>query len=446
MAHNRQGDTGNSMNRRSVLKVAGAASVIGLTGIAGCMSDDGTNPRPGVGGDNTDGDGGNNNDGDEGDNKTSSGNTVKIGSLTPLTGTYGGLGKFQKHGLEIAAKDINANGGINGTDIEFLFEDSQGSPQTALQKARKLVNQDGVVALTGAISSAVGLVLADFAAEQNMVYLCPTASNEITMNGCKKTTFRYELRASQCAAGSAPWAVNKFGTDMWVHNADYTWGNSVADSFIRSAKAANPDVQVLGHTKSELGAKDFSAYVSQIAASNAEWLLTGLNGGDAVNFLKQAASYGLKDKVTIVSPTNSFQFIRKAAGQAAVDTYSTIRYYARYDVKANETFVNRYSNTYGVPPDNFANVSWTDAHMYAKAANETGTTETGAMIKALETVQYESPMGPADFRGCDHQAVRPVIVGKIVPPANYDWPDLEVLQTTPGKEAIIPCKQTGCSL
>jgi branched-chain amino acid transport system substrate-binding protein len=434
------------MNRRSLLKTVGAAGMVGLTGLAGCTGGGGGgDQRPGVGGS-----GGTSGGSSGGGNSSGSGNggsgTIKIGAVPPLSGSYGGLGKYQRNGLKLAARVVNENGGINGKNVRILVEDSQGSPQTGRQKARKLVKQNGVVALTGAISSSVGLGLADYAASQNIPYLCPCAANEFTMSNCKETTFRYELRASQVAAGTAPWAVDKFGTKIWVHNADYAWGNSVAKSFKENAKAHNSNVNVLGHTKSDLGASDFSSYISQISASSAEWLVTGLNGGDAVNFLKQASGYGLKDEITIVSPTNSFQFIRRGAGQAAVGTYSTIRYYPKYDKKANEMFVKAYSDAYNTPPDNFANVAWTSMQMYANAANQAGTTETDPVLRALEKVQYESPMGPANFRKCDHQAVRPVINGKIISPADYDWPDLEVLQTTSGQDAIQKCEEIDCSL
>lgn len=443
MDHKGQRMADTSVDRRSVLRAAGTASALGLVGLAGCTGGGG-DQRPGVDGG---GSGTTTGDGGDGNNSSSNGGgeAVRIGAAVPLTGTYAGLGTYQRDGLELAAEVINENGGINGKNLQILVEDSQSSPQTGKQKARKLVRQDGVVALTGAISSSVALVLADYAATQNVPYLCPGAANELTMSNCKETTFRYELRANQVAAGTAPWAVEEFGTRMWVHNADYAWGNSVGDSWERFAKAHDSNVNVVGTSKSELGASDFSSHISQISASDAEWLVTGLNGGDAVNFLKQAASYGLKDELTIVSPTNSFQFIRKAAGQAAVGTYSTVRYYPKYDEDANETFVTAYADAYDTPPDNFANVSWSGIQMYAKAANQAGTTETDPMVSALEGVQYDTPMGPANFRECDHQAIRPIIIGEIAPPGDYSWPDMEVLQTSPGREAIVSCDETGCS-
>jgi branched-chain amino acid transport system substrate-binding protein len=153
----------------------------------------------------------------------------------------------------------------------------------------------------------------------------------------------------------------------------------------------------------------------------------------------------LKGNVEIVSPTNAFQFIRKAAGAAAENTYATVRYYEKFNTPANKQFVNKFSDAYGRPPDNFAHVVWVHAWMYANAIAQAGTTETDPIIDALEQVSYDGPMGTVTFRECDHQVKRPVQLGEIVAPKDYDWPDVSVTETIDADEAITSCEDTGCS-
>lgn len=415
--------------RRRFLQGAGAAGALALAGCSG-GGDAGTG-----GGTETTTKGGT-----PGDAK---GKTVKLGALYPLTGPYGGLAKTMKQGVNLAVKQLNENGGINGKKVEAIGEDTQASPQTGKQKARKLVEQDNVDALFGCISSAVGSAVAGYAAQVNIPFYPDVAADSLTMENCKRTTFRYEARASQVATAAAPWAVNKFGTKLWIHNADYLWGNSVAEAWEEEAKKT-ADVNIVGHTTSQLGTTDFSSYISKIMASDAKWVLTGLNGGDAVNFLKQATSYGLKKKKTIVSPVNSFQFIRQSAGSAAENTYSAIRYYEGYGTEANKQFVSNYKSAYGAPPDNFANVGFTYIHMYAMAAEKAGSVDTDAIIDAQTKISYDSPMGTTSFRECDHQAARPMSVGKIVPPTNYDWPSIDVMKTISAEKATLPCSAVPC--
>lgn len=427
--------------RRRFLKIGGAAGAVGLTGLAGCTGGSG----------NGGGSGGTTEGGSTPTpTSTSTGGggggseSVTFGAIHPITGPYGALAQFQKQGVDLAVKSINDAGMLDGK-ATAVHMDSQLDPQTGRQAAKQLVEEQGVDVLIGCISSSVGEVVADYAASQNVPYMCGTAANTITMDNCKRTTFRYEMRAQQTGVATTPWAVSNFGTNVWIHNADYAWGNSVGKAWSEQAQAASSDVKILGHTKSDLGATDFSSYISQISASDADWVATGLNGGDAVNFLKQASSYGLKGTVDIVSPTNAFQFIRKAAASAATGTYATIRYFEKFDSQANKDFASQFRDAYGNPPDNFAHVEWVDAHMYAKAVAQAGSTKPGDVIPALEQVEYDGPMGKVSYRACDHQAARPVNLGKITPPEEYDWPSIQVMETVSAQDAITPCEQTGCS-
>jgi branched-chain amino acid transport system substrate-binding protein len=427
-------------NRRTVLRTIGASGVVGLAGCAGGGSGDSS-------GETTDGESGSDSTETDAGGETagsSDGETVKIGWLYPSTGPYGGLASYQEQGAKLGIKLINENGGINGMTVEGFHEDTQADPQTGKQKARKLVQEDDVDALFGTISSSVGSAVAGYAEEENVPFYPDVAADGLTMDNCRRTTFRYETRASQTAAAGAPWAVDNFGTKVWIHNADYLWGNSVASAWERVAKEHSSDVEVVGSTTSELGATDFSSYISQITSSDAEWVVTGLNGGDAVNFLKQANSYGLKSEKTLVSPVNAFQFIRKAAGEAAQNTYSAVRYYEGFDTEANAEFVDAFSNEYDTAPDNFSHVSWVYLYLYKRAAEEAGSVATDDIIEAQTSVSFDGPMGETSYRECDHQAARPYSMGKIVAPGDYEWPDIDVMTTISADEATVPCSDVSC--
>jgi len=415
MSDNKQQGESASTRRRDVLRATAGVGATSLVGVTGCLT------------------GG----GDDGD-------TVTIGWMYPHTGSYSGLAAYQEEGAKLAIEQLNDNGGIDGNDVEAIHEDTQADPQTARQIARRFVEDEGVDVVMGTISSSAGSAVQSYTEQRDVPFFPDIAADEITTDSCTENTFRYETRASQTATAAAGWAVENFGTDMWVHNADYLWGNSVASAWKNQAQAANGDVNVVGETTSELGATDFSSYISQMADSDADWVVTGVNGGDAVQFLKQAQSSGLKDEMTIVSPVNSFQFIRKAAPEAAVGTYSAVRYSEEYDSPENDDFVSLYEDRWDQPPDNFAHVSWTHMNMYAQAVEEAGSTDLGDLVDALTSIEYTSPMGSTRFRECDHQAVRPYNVGEIVEPSEYDWPAIDVTQTVSADDTMIPCEETGC--
>lgn len=73
---------------------------------------------------------------------------IRIGVVTPLTGTYAGIGEQVKWGLNLAAKEINASGGVMGRQIELIYEDEEANPSVAVQKAEKLFQTSKVDFLT----------------------------------------------------------------------------------------------------------------------------------------------------------------------------------------------------------------------------------------------------------------------------------------------------------
>src|SRR4051812_3079407 len=78
---------------------------------------------------------------------------IKIGAVLPFSGGVELYGRQAKLGLDLAAKDINAAGGILGTPVEVVYADDKTDPAVATDVTRRLIERDGVVALVGPITS-----------------------------------------------------------------------------------------------------------------------------------------------------------------------------------------------------------------------------------------------------------------------------------------------------
>src|SRR3954449_1844249 len=117
---------------------------------------------------------------------------IKIGHLTPRTGFLGPLGDYAVMGIQLAADEINAAGGVNGRKIELLLEDSV-NPQTASAKAERLIERDKVAMLIGEISSASGLAIGQVAKRTKTVFI-NTGCNSDALRGsdCNQYMFHIE--------------------------------------------------------------------------------------------------------------------------------------------------------------------------------------------------------------------------------------------------------------
>ena len=78
---------------------------------------------------------------------------IKYGVVTPLSGSYASIGRTVRWGIELAADEINAAGGIDGRKVELFFEDEEANPAVAVQKAERLFQVENVDFLTGTVNS-----------------------------------------------------------------------------------------------------------------------------------------------------------------------------------------------------------------------------------------------------------------------------------------------------
>ena len=126
---------------------------------------------------------------------------IKIGVVTPLSGTYAGIGQQVRWGLDLAAKEVNAAGGIMGRPIELLYEDEEANPSVAVQKAEKLFEIGKVDFLTGTVSSGSTLAVGQLAERAGkLIATTVSFADSITGDRCSPNVFRVNARAGQQSA------------------------------------------------------------------------------------------------------------------------------------------------------------------------------------------------------------------------------------------------------
>ncbi|WEL27867.1 ABC-type branched-chain amino acid transport system, periplasmic component (plasmid) [Haloferax volcanii] len=403
-------------SRRRFVQAAGLAGVTGLTGVAGCLG--------GGGG------GGS--------------NAITYGVISPMTGPYGGLAVGQRNGAELAIRHVNENADID-VEITGVYEDTEADPSTGRRKAQSVVEQDGASYLMGAISSSVALALNEFAAEEEIIYNPGGAAVPITGSNCNEWAFRAETNTAQMAEAVSDYTAENLGTKVWFHIADYAYGESVMQRVERRMRDGH-DIEVVGRSRSQLGSTNYNSYVSQIANSDAEVAVLGMTGGDLINFVKQAASQGLKESVNLMSPTMTFSVVRGALGEAAYGTYGGVRYLPTLETGDNQSFVEAYRSEYDSLPDNFARAAYMSVRMTARGIAEAGSTAPAEVKEVLPGLEMDTILGPNQFRDCDHQATNPVWPGELVAPDGGSGPaTVELGGMIAGADALPDCGELGCS-
>jgi ABC-type branched-subunit amino acid transport system substrate-binding protein len=105
---------------------------------------------------------------------------IRLGTLTPLTGSGGSYGPSMRKAMEWVAQEVNAAGGVNGHRVQLVSEDDQTNPEAAVRAARKLIDVDRVAAVMGTWASAVTTAVAPLCWESKTFLTTVSGSDTIT--------------------------------------------------------------------------------------------------------------------------------------------------------------------------------------------------------------------------------------------------------------------------
>ncbi len=215
--------------------------------------------------------------------------TIRIGALATLQGTYAALGQDGMRGLELAIAE--RNGTVAGKTIALVKASTDITPDTAVQMARKLVEQDKVDIVIGPLSGGEGIAVKDYARTRpNVTFLYGSAASEVTSVNPAPNYYRFSTDGAQWMAGLGRYAhdVKKYGKVVTIAE-DYSFPYSQVAGFMHEFCRAGG--RVPNKIWVPIGQKDFSSVVAAIPADT-DALYVALVGSDAVNFLTQYAQAG----------------------------------------------------------------------------------------------------------------------------------------------------------
>ena len=108
---------------------------------------------------------------------------IKIGALLPLSGPNAKYGEEIRQGIELAREELNSQGGINGRNVEVLYEDDQADPKTGVSAIQKLIDVEGVHVILGPWASGVALATAPIAEDKKVIMLAEAIAPAISDAG-----------------------------------------------------------------------------------------------------------------------------------------------------------------------------------------------------------------------------------------------------------------------
>lgn len=339
---------------------------------------------------------------------------IKIGVVTPLSGTYAGIGQQVRWGLELATKEVNAAGGIAGRQVELIFEDEEANPAVAVQKADKLFQVNKVDFLTGTVNSGSTLAVGQVAERAGkLIATTVSFADSITTDKCSPNVFRVNARAGQQSAALAVWlSKDKPKANVFYLGPDYEMGRSTVAAFKSAAEKVGATSS--GEVFAPLDSKDYTQYFGQLRSARAQVLYTSVAGNDTVRLLTQMQEFGLLTNLTVVGASGTVTAQNLAAiGKAAEGFVTGVGYSAQIDTPENKKFVAAFQAANKMDPDLYGADSYGLIYAYKAAVEKAGSTDTDKVRKALEDLKWQTPQGEKTLRAGDHQAIQTMYVVRV---------------------------------
>lgn len=332
---------------------------------------------------------------------------IRIGVVTPLSGTYAGIGQQVKWGLDLAARQINAAGGVAGRPLELIYEDEEANPAVAVQKAEKLFQVNKVDFLTGTVNSGSTLAVGQLA-ERNNRLIATTVSfaDSITGDKCSPNVFRVNARAGMQSAALADWlSSTRPNANVFYLGPDYEMGRSTVAAFKQAAEAKG--AKSVGEVFAPLDNKDYSPFFGQMRSARPAVIYTSVAGNDTVRLFSQMAEFGINRNVQVVgaSGTVTSQNL-PAIGKAADGFVTGVGYATGIDSPENRKFLAEFEAANKAKPDLYGADSYGVLFFYKAAVEKAGSTDTDKVRAAMRGLQWATPQGAKTMRAGDHQAMQ----------------------------------------
>lgn len=333
-----------------------------------------------------------------------------------------------KKGWQLAVEEINAAGGVNGKMLEVISRDDTGDPATAIRIAEEMVSKDGAVLIFGTFLSNIGLAVADFAKQKEVLFLASEPlSDAIVWSKGNKYTYRLRPSTHMQAAMLAEQAA-KLGKKKWATVApNYAYGKDAVKAFKSELTKLQPDVEFVEEQWPPVFKIDAGSTVRALEAAKPDAIYNVTFGGDLAKFVREGSLRYLFEDRTVVSLLSGEPEYLEPLGDETPDGWIVTGYpAAEIKTPEHEEFFKAYMDKWGEAPKTGSIVGYNSVLAIKAALEKAGSEDTAALLAAMEGLEVpKSPTGPFMFRAADHQSTMGAYVGKTAlvdgKPSMVEW-------------------------
>ncbi|HMG78779.1 MAG TPA: ABC transporter substrate-binding protein [Xanthobacteraceae bacterium] len=321
---------------------------------------------------------------------------LRIGLIAPMTGPFAQVGADMTNGFKMYLDEVGSN--FAGAKVNLIIEDSQGKPDTAVTKAKKLILEDHVQLLVGGVLAPEGYALAPVSTAEKTVYIASVpAADDLTQRqlGNYPYFIRTSWTSSQPHHPLGQWACDQGYKKIITVGADYAFGYEAVGGFQKAFEDCGG--KIIQKIWPPLGTKDFGPYIPTFKA-DADAVFSLMVGPMPLQFPKQLRASGWT-KPIIGGGTSYDESVLPFMGDEVIGDVSALQYSAGLQTPRNEAFVKAYRAKYGKVPSYFSESNYTTAMMIDMVMKQTKGAWPGpeAFIAKMLALKVDAPRGPVSF-------------------------------------------------
>jgi len=373
-------------------------------------------------------------------------NTVKIGYLADMSGTYRDLaGPNGETALRMAIEDFG--GKVNGAKIEVLSADDRNNPDQSSSTVRRWMEDDKVDLVAGMVASSVTIAVTKLLnGSDTLGIVSGSAASSITNEHCTPNHIHYVYDTYPLAHGTAKAVVQEGGKSWYILTADYAFGHALEGDVTRVVEANGGEV--IDTARHPFPTSDFSSYILQAQASGADVVALANAGADTTNAITTAGEFGLTQSGQTLAALLLFLTDVHALGaETAQGIQLTTGWYWDLNDETRE-WSDRFMEETGVRPTMVHAGIYSSAMQYLNAVKETGSDKASDVREHMMATPINDMFAKNGTVRKDGRMVHDMYLAEVKTPeeSESEWDLYEILRTIPGEEAYRPLSESKCSL
>jgi len=374
-----------------------------------------------------------------------SGDTVKIGFITDMSGLYADIdGPGGVEAIKLAIADMK--GMVAGKKIELVYADHQNKADVAASKAREWFDTQGVDMLIGGTNSGTALAMTKVAAEKKKPFVAIGAgTSRISNEDCTPYSIHYAYDTVALANGTGS-AVTKAGGKSWYFlTADYAFGQSLQND--TSNVVTKSGGQVLGSVKHPLSASDFSSFLLQAQSSKAQILGLANAGGDTINAIKAANEFGITKTMKLAGLLMFINDIHSLGLNATQGMYMTDSWYWNQSPEAR-AWSRRFFEKMKRMPSSIQAADYSAAMHFLKAVEAAKTDDGDKVMAQMKAMPINDFYAKGSIRKEDGRGIHDMFLLQVKSQqeSTEPWDYFKVVEKIPGEQAFTKLADSKCPL